>query len=66
MIDDLQSNNYILDRTDESFSRTILDLIVMDRLNNLQDKDAYHRLLLCAEVAVSIKVVDEFGEWDYC
>ena len=35
----------------------------MDRLNNLQDKDAYHKLLLCAEVTLSIKVVDEFGKW---
>ena len=62
MIDDLRSNNYILDRTDESFSRTILDLILVDRLNNLQDKDAYHQLLLCAEVALSIKAVDGFGK----
>ena len=62
MIDDLQSNKYILDRTDENFSRTILDLILVDRLNNLQDKDAYHKLLLCAEVTLSIKAVDEFGK----
>ena len=62
MISDLRSNKYILDRTDENFSRTILDLILVDRLNNLQDKDAYHKLLLSAEVSVSVKVDDEFGE----
>jgi hypothetical protein len=31
-------------------------------LNNLKDEDAYHRLLICAEVALSIKAVDGFGK----
>lgn len=61
VIADLKSNHYILDRTDENFSRIILDLILVDRLNRLEDKDAYHRLLLCGEVSLSIKTVDEFG-----
>lgn len=56
-----QANHYILDRTNEDFSRTILDLILVDRLNSLGDKNAYHRFLLCGEVSRSIKTVDEFG-----
>jgi hypothetical protein len=37
-------------------SRTILDLILVDRLRHLEDKDAFHRLILSAEVPVSVKI----------
>ncbi|KAL2039714.1 hypothetical protein N7G274_007573 [Stereocaulon virgatum] len=55
--------NYILNCTDESVSRTILNFILMDRLNDLQVKHVHHKLLLCAEVALSIKALDEFRKW---
>ncbi|KAL9120533.1 MAG: hypothetical protein Q9187_002908, partial [Circinaria calcarea] len=57
----LKSSRYILARHDESLSRTILDLILVDRLNQLEDKDTYHHLLVSAEVPVSIKVKDIDG-----
>ena len=42
-------------------TRTILDLVLIDRLNQLKDTDASRRLLLSAEVPVSVKYVDERG-----
>lgn len=45
-------------RSDEALSRTVLDLILIDRLRHLEDKDAYHQLLLSAEVPVTVKVKD--------
>jgi hypothetical protein len=42
-------------------SRTILDLILVDRLRHLEDKDAFHKLLLSAEVPLSVNGQDEFG-----
>jgi hypothetical protein len=32
---------------------TVLDLILIDRLRHLEDKDAFHQLILSAEVPVS-------------
>lgn len=63
MINDLLSNDYILDCADERFSRIVLDLILVDRLNNLRDKDAYKKLILSPEVTLSIKVKEEFRGW---
>jgi hypothetical protein len=42
-------------------SRTVLDLILYDRLRHLEDKDAFHQLILSAEVPVSVNIEDEFG-----
>jgi hypothetical protein len=42
-------------------SRTVLDLILYDRLRHLEDKDAFHQLILSAEVLVSVNIQDEFG-----
>ena len=42
-------------------SRTVLDLILYDRLRHLEDKDAFHQLILSAEVPVSVNIKDEFG-----
>jgi len=43
-------------------SRTILDLILVDRLRHLEDKDAFRRLLLSAEVPLSVKIQDIDGK----
>lgn len=59
MISDLRSSPYIPDRTNESFSRTILDLIILDRLNALQDQTAHKRLLLGTEVNIAIEADDD-------
>ena len=40
---------------------TILDLIIIDRLRHLEDKDAHHRLQVSAEVPMSIQVKDIYG-----
>ena len=39
-------------------SRTVLDLILIDRLQKLEEQDAHRHLLLSAEVQVSVKVKD--------
>lgn len=55
---DIKSSDYIGLRFDEALSRTVLDLILIDRLRRLEDKDAYHQLLLSAEVPVAVRVKD--------
>ena len=61
MIKDLKSSDYVSVRQDESFCRTVLDLIIMDRLRQLEDRDAHHRLQVSAEVPVAIRVKDIYG-----
>ncbi len=61
MIKDLKSSDYVSVRHDESFCRTVLDLIIMDRLRHLEDRDTYHRLQVSAEVPVSIRIKDIYG-----
>lgn len=61
MIKDLKNSDYVSVRHDESFCRTVLDLIIMDRLRHLEDKDAHHRLQVSAEVPVSIRIQDVYG-----
>lgn len=61
VIDELHTSRYIRTRCDEAISRTILDLILIDRLRNLEDQDAYHHLRLSAEVPVTVKVKDLYG-----
>ncbi|KAK3176899.1 hypothetical protein OEA41_008225 [Lepraria neglecta] len=59
VIEDLKTIEYVRSRTDESITRAILELVLVDRLNQLKDMDASRRLLLSAEVPVSMKYVDE-------
>lgn len=59
VIEDLKKNEYVRSRTNESITRVILELVLVDRLNQLRDMDASCRLLLSAEVPVSVKYVDE-------
>ena len=40
-------------------SRTILDLVLIDRLNQLQSEDAFERLIMSAEVPISVKVSED-------
>ncbi|MCJ1377783.1 hypothetical protein MMC17_000879 [Xylographa soralifera] len=54
-------NHYVSTRRDELFSRTVLDLIIIDRLNHLADRDAYNRLRVSAEVPVSIRIQNIYG-----
>ena len=61
MIKDLKSSDYVSVRHDESFCRTVLDLLIMDRLRQLEDRDTYHRLQVSAEVPVAIRVKDIYG-----
>lgn len=61
VIKDLKSSDYVSVRHDESFCRTVLDLIIMDRLRHLEDRDAHHRLQVSAEVPVSIRIKDVYG-----
>ena len=61
VIKDLKSSDYVSVRHDESFCRTVLDLIIMDRLRHLEDRDAHHRLQVSAEVPVSIRIRDVYG-----
>jgi hypothetical protein len=42
-------------------SHTVLDLILIDRLQHLEDKDAFHQLILSAEVPISVNTEDQFG-----
>lgn len=46
-------------RTDETISRVILELVLVDRLNQLKDMNSSRRLILSVEVPVSIKYIDE-------
>ena len=61
MIKDLKTSDYVSTRQDESFCRTILDLLIVDRLRHLEDRDAHHRLQVSAEVPISIRVKDVYG-----
>lgn len=49
-------------RQDESFCRIVLDLIIVDRLRQLEDKDAHHRLQISTEVPVSIRTQNIYGD----
>ena len=61
MIQDIKTNAYVKTRQDESFCRTVLDLIMIDRLRELKDKDAFFRLQISAEVAISVQATDTYG-----
>ena len=39
MIEHLRDSDYVNERSDESFSRTIIDLIILERLRIVKDKD---------------------------
>lgn len=62
MVKDLRSSHYIPSRTNESFSRIILDLVFVDRLNHLQDEAAHKKLLLGTEVSLAIETNDDMGK----
>ncbi len=61
VIKDLKTSDYVSVRHDESFCRTVLDLIIVDRLRHLEDRDTHHRLKVSAEVPVSIRIKDIYG-----
>ena len=61
VINDLKCSDYVSVRRNESFCRTILDLIIHDRLRHLEDRDAHHHLQISAEVPVSIHTKDFYG-----
>ena len=61
VIKDLKCSDYVSVRHDESFCRAVLDLIIVDRLRHLEDRDAHHHLKVSAEVPVSIRIKDIYG-----
>ncbi|KAI9794411.1 MAG: hypothetical protein M1816_005481 [Peltula sp. TS41687] len=61
VIQELKSSDHVNSRRDESFSRTILDLILADRLLQPKDQDAHHQLILTAEVPIEVKLRDPDG-----
>lgn len=61
MIKDIKTSEYASARHDESFCRTVLDLVIMDRLRHLKDKDVHRRLKVSAEVPISICIKDIYG-----
>ena len=61
MIKDLKSSDYVSVRHDDSFCRTVLDIIIMDRLRHLEDRDTHHRLQVSAEVPVSAHIKNVYG-----
>ena len=62
MIDDLKHSSYLRMRHDEAFCRTVIDLIILGRLNNLKDNDAISRFQVSAEVPISVLTRDNFGQ----
>lgn len=62
MIKDIKNSEYVSKRHDEAFCRTVLDLVIIDRLRHLEDKDSHRRLQVSAEVPVSIRVKDIYGD----
>ena len=62
MIKDLKSSDYVSVRHNDSFCRTVLDLIIMDRLRHLKDRDTHHRLQVSAEVPVSVHMKNVYGK----
>lgn len=62
VIEDLFHSEYVGVRQDEAFCRTIIDLIILDRLKNLKDHSAAHRLQVSAEVPISIRTKDVYGD----
>lgn len=61
MIHGLKSTDYVSATCDDSFCRTVLDLIIIDRLRHLKDRHAHDRLQISAEVPVSIRIKDTYG-----
>ena len=61
-INDIKTSTYVKARRDESFCRTVLDLILLDRLEHLEDEGAHRLLHLSAEIPVSIKAKDTYGQ----
>ena len=57
----MKRNKVIRHRNEEAMTRTVIDLIMVDRLSHLANKDAYESLLLPAEVPISIKVTEPDG-----
>lgn len=62
VVEDFQRNEDLILSSDEALTRTILDLILVDRLNQLQDMNVFPRLPLSAEVPMSMTYVDERGK----
>ena len=60
VIADLKKSPFMSHRIREAMSRIIiLDFILFDRLNRLSSEDAFERLMMSAEVPVSIKIWED-------
>jgi len=56
VIELLHTSKYVGTRYDESLARTVLDLLLVDRLHHLEDEDTFRQLRLSAEVPVSVPI----------
>ena len=61
VINDLVNCEHLGARQGEAFCRTLIDLIVLDRLKKLKDHGAARRLHVSAEVPVSVHAKDAYG-----
>lgn len=57
----LRTGNYVTVQNHESFGKTVLDLVILDRLPHLGDKDPFERLQVSSHVPVSIRIRDTYG-----
>ena len=58
MISKLKFSPFISQRIDEAISRTVLELILLDRLNGLESQDVFERLIMSAEVQINTKATE--------
>lgn len=61
VIKELQQSPYVRKRFAETLPRMLLELILVDRLRSLEDKDAHNQLCFSAEVPVSVRTQDIDG-----
>ena len=62
VIHDLKTTGYINRTRNEDISRTILNLIILDRLNKLEDRESFKQLRLNAEVPLTVNGTDNRGQ----
>jgi hypothetical protein len=52
VINNLMATPYTFKRRNDGISCTILDIVLLDRLNKLQDREAFNQLRLSAEITL--------------
>lgn len=62
VIHDLYTTEHINRRHNNDISRNIIYLVILDRLNKLQDMESFKKLRLNAEVPLTVNVTDDHGQ----